>query len=75
MDTIHQSGMGRGGSTLPPDQLSRISPMPKDGSGKTNACEIIYELFIIPLAYFEPTAGYSQECRRINFRILNSNNL
>ena len=26
MDTIHQSGMGRGGSTLPPDQLSRISP-------------------------------------------------
>ena len=26
MDTIHQSGMGMGGSTLPPDQLSRISP-------------------------------------------------
>ena len=26
MDTIHQSGMERGGSTLPPDQLSRISP-------------------------------------------------
>ena len=26
MDIIHQSGMGRGGSTLPPEQLSRISP-------------------------------------------------
>ena len=26
MDTIHQSGMGRGGSTLPPDEHSRISP-------------------------------------------------
>ena len=61
MDTIHQSGMGRGGWTLPPDQLSRISPsvyggkflqwhnfgtFPLSNFGKLLACYLVDPILI-----------------------------